>query len=289
MINALQVTNLNFYGDYLIAIKDNATGEIYAAINHILRNIGFNEKQIEYQRKKFTKDVVISKGTRKFSGVEINMPSIDGIWCISNRKLPIALTKIMVTPKMKQTQPELAYKLELYQDKCADVLASVFIDDKAQYINIEPLMESISNITNALSSITDRLSILEQSSKKPLPANKYSRWKTMIFKKLNTLTSYVNENSDENLSMPRIMGLVYNETQDTYDIDFNDYTDMYRCEYGLQDDVKVQTLDVINHYKDIRDMFTLTLDSIMDKLHLQNESDMQHQNIFDILALHMGN
>lgn len=32
---------------------------------------------------------------------------------------------------MKQTQPELATKLELYQDKCADVLASVFIDKKS--------------------------------------------------------------------------------------------------------------------------------------------------------------
>lgn len=40
---ALQVTNFNFYGDDLIALRDNATGEIYAAINHILRNIGFTE------------------------------------------------------------------------------------------------------------------------------------------------------------------------------------------------------------------------------------------------------
>lgn len=30
---ALQVTKFDFYGDSLIAIRDNATGEIYAAIN----------------------------------------------------------------------------------------------------------------------------------------------------------------------------------------------------------------------------------------------------------------
>lgn len=29
---ALQVTNFNFYGDELIALKDNATGEIYTSI-----------------------------------------------------------------------------------------------------------------------------------------------------------------------------------------------------------------------------------------------------------------
>ena len=33
---ALQVTDFNFYGDNLIALKDNATGEIYTAITHIL-------------------------------------------------------------------------------------------------------------------------------------------------------------------------------------------------------------------------------------------------------------
>lgn len=43
---ALQVTNFNFYADELIALKDNATGEIYTAINYVLRNIGFTERQV---------------------------------------------------------------------------------------------------------------------------------------------------------------------------------------------------------------------------------------------------
>ena len=37
---ALQVTNLDFYGDILMALQDNATGEIYAAINQVLRGTG---------------------------------------------------------------------------------------------------------------------------------------------------------------------------------------------------------------------------------------------------------
>ena len=36
---ALQVTDFNFYGDNLIALKDNSTGEIYTAITHILRTL----------------------------------------------------------------------------------------------------------------------------------------------------------------------------------------------------------------------------------------------------------
>ncbi len=49
---ALQVTNFNFYGDELIALKDNATGEIYTSINSVLRGIGFTERQIRHNRDK---------------------------------------------------------------------------------------------------------------------------------------------------------------------------------------------------------------------------------------------
>lgn len=46
MVNntALQVTNFNFYGDELIALKDNATGEIYTAINSVLRELDLQIK-----------------------------------------------------------------------------------------------------------------------------------------------------------------------------------------------------------------------------------------------------
>lgn len=64
---ALQVTNFNFYGDELIALRDNAIGEIYTSINSVLRGIGFNtERQIQYQRDKWIKDRSISKGVSKF-------------------------------------------------------------------------------------------------------------------------------------------------------------------------------------------------------------------------------
>jgi flagellin-specific chaperone FliS len=43
-------------------------------------------------------------------------------------------------------------------------------------------------------------------------------------------------------------------------------------------------IDVINHYKDIRDMFSLTLDSIMEKLHIEEKQTSHKRNIFDELA-----
>jgi hypothetical protein len=41
-------------------------------------------------------------------------------------KLPLALAKINITPKIQSELPELAERLELYQDRCADALAKEF-------------------------------------------------------------------------------------------------------------------------------------------------------------------
>ena len=176
MTTALQVTNFNFYGDELIALRDNSTGEVYTSINSVLKGIGFADKdQIRKRRDKWINDIVVSKGICVF-----NIPTYEGVtkkdtpmnyqetYCISQRKLPIALAKINITPKMKQAQPELASKLELYQDKCADVLASIFIDKKiTSDINSESLAETISNaITLALQPVYEKISNIEEQSNK---------------------------------------------------------------------------------------------------------------------------
>ncbi len=145
-----------------------------------------------------------------------------------------------------------------------------------------------------LTSMDNRLSRLEeQSSKKKLPEKKYSRWKTRTFNKLNVLTEYVKSNSNsiksnKPIDLANIIHLVITETEDIYDIEINEYADLYRFEYCIDTEVKVQVLDVINHYKDIRDMFSLTLDSIMERLHIAEDTDCngnhKERNIFDELA-----
>lgn len=159
---------------------------------------------------------------------------------------------------------------------------------------LNTISESMTALCNTQTDINNRLSKLEeQSSKKKLPEKKYSRWKTNTFKKLNTLLSYVNENSDENLKLSEVIHLVIGETEDTYSIELNDYTDAYKSEFDL--DTTPYVIDVINHYKDIRDMFTLTLDSIIEKLHIAEEFDCngneinRARNIFDELAAKVEN
>ena len=295
---ALQVTNFDFYGDILIALQDNATGEIYTAINSVLRGIGFTDKdQIRKRRDKWINDVVISKGVVKF-----NIPTQEVVtkndttlfdeketYCISQHKLPLALAKINITPKMKQNQPELVSKLELYQDKCADVLASIFIDHKIpSQPNLQPLIDSLSILTQTITTMQQDINTLKESqSAKKLPEKKYSRWKTNTFNKLNTLLSYVNTHSEENLKLSEIIHLVIQETEDTYNIEINDYVEAYKSEFNLG--TNPYAIDAINHYKDIKDMFTLTLDSIINRLNISDNTKSSDKNIFDVLAEEINN
>lgn len=73
------------------------------------------------------------------------------------------------------------------------------------------------------------------------------------------------------------MHITTNEMQDTYDIELSDYIRDYMLENSSE--TKLYDLDVINYYKDIRNSYTLTVDSILERLNLKTES--LSQNIFD--------
>mgnify|MGYP005849366417 CR=1 FL=1 len=278
---ALQVTDFNFYGDELIALKDNATGEIYTAITHILRGIGFNSKQVEHQQNKILKDELLKSHTLKFSGVDLNMPSVNEIWCISQRKLPIALAKINITPKMKKDQPELSKRLLTYQDKCADVLASVFIDHKTvSDMNMQPITETLNTITNMLTTLTQTMTSMQQEInflEKPqqLPKKKWSYWSTKMFPKYQLLTDYFQ------ISYKELYKNLYNEMKNTYpDIDLNQEIDDYCYENHLE---SCYTLDVIEHNKTLRKLFESIVDNLLEQNNLTDTNNINTKipTIFD--------
>ena len=126
--------NVPFYGAELLAVQDKTTGKIYAGINSVLRELGFDEKQTEYRRDKWKNDKILNKGTLKFSGTLLGLPTGKDTWCIDIKKLPIALAKIEITPKMEKELPELSDKLEHYQECCADVLAEAFLSKEKMMI-----------------------------------------------------------------------------------------------------------------------------------------------------------
>ena len=154
--------------------------------------------------------------------------------------------------------------------------------------NLQPLIDSLSILAQTITTMQQDINTLKESQiQKKLPEKKYSRWKTNTFNKLNTLLSYVNTHSEENLKLSEIIHLVIQETEDTYNIEINDYVEAYKSEFNL--DTNPYAIDIINHYKDIKDMFTLTLDSIMYKLNLSDNIKSSSKNIFDVLAEEINN
>ena len=151
---------------------------------------------------------------------------------------------------------------------------------KSQQYNLEPLFDAITALTQTVANMQqDISSIKESSQKKKLPEKKYSRWKTNTFSKLNTLTQYANENSDQTLQLKDTIHITINELEDTYN-----YAQAYKSEFDIEPDVQPYAIDVINHYKDIREMYSLILDHIMEKLNLKTKDTGTDKNIFDLLA-----
>lgn len=147
--------------------------------------------------------------------------------------------------------------------------------------NIQPLIDAITTLTNTVSIMQQDISSLKgASTKKKLPDKKYSRWKTTTFDKLRLLTDYVNEHSDQELRLSATMHIILNEVQDTYNIEFSDYIKDYMFETECEN--RPYDLDVVNYYKDIRNMYDTTLNSILEKFNL--ELPKINRNIFDELA-----
>ena len=63
-------------------------------------------------------------------------------------------------------------------------------------------------------------------------------------------------------------------------MEINDYVEAYKSEFNLN--TNPYAIDVINHYKDIKEMFTLTLESIMSRLNLSDNSKLSSRNVFEI-------
>lgn len=206
-------------------------------------------------------------------------------YCISQHKLPLALAKINITPKMKQNQPELASKLELYQDKCADVLSSVFIDHKtADSTAIQPILDTLNTFTktvnDTLLSLNERMSKLEESQeqvKKSLPKKRFSYWNSKMFSKYQLLMDYFEIPTGKNRILYREL---YKEFHNTYpDIEINQIVDDYCCDNGLD---SCFTLDAIEHDKMARKLFESMVDGLLEKYELLTENiSVREKTIFD--------
>ena len=250
--------------------------------------------------------------TREQIGIALEYSNPDVALSKIHKKHKDRLDELSVVTKLESTDGK-EYNTTLYSERgimeicrwSRQPKANIFMDwvwdiiEKYRHNelqpNLEQLTETLSSIAQTLANITNNMvsmqqdinSLKESQTTKKLPEKKYSRWKTNTFNKLNTLLSYVNTHSEENLKLSEIIHLVIQETEDTYSIEINDYVEAYKSEFNL--DTNPYAIDVINHYKDIKDMFTLTLDSIMNRLNLSDNIKTSSKNIFDVLAEEINN
>lgn len=132
MINEIQVVEqklVNFNGADLLGIKAN-DGKVYVGVRWVCEGIGLSDGQIKAERRRIQEDITLKASGRNFV-LKGNGGSRD-VMCIELDFLPIWLTKINITPNMKRKNPEASKKLEQYQLKAKDVLATAFIHNPVQ-------------------------------------------------------------------------------------------------------------------------------------------------------------
>ena len=178
-------------------------------------------------------------------------------------------------------------KANLFMDWVWDIIEKYRRNTLNTQQNIQPLIDAITTLTQTITQMQEDISALKFqtsspiSSTKKLPELKYSRWKSRMFEKLKLLTEYANSNSAYNITLADTLHITINEMQDTYDIELSDYVKDYMLENSSEE--KPYDLDVINYYKNIRDLYSSTVDSIMERLNLRTDISSP-KNIFDILA-----
>lgn len=123
----LTVKNVDVFGDTIMAVKDK-DGNIWAGVSCFCRALGMDKKQKDNQVEKVQQDDILKRGAGKFPA---------GVFDLTNETValridfvPIWLTKIRITPNMKNEHPELAEKLLKYQLQAKDILADAFLPNR---------------------------------------------------------------------------------------------------------------------------------------------------------------
>lgn len=123
-MNALEIKEINFLGDTLIAIRDEE-GNIWADVRQILEEIGLSECIIKNELLYIQRDSALSQGKRHF-----DLPTkgdTQESLCLKLDYIPLWLANIRLTPSMVKRKPGISEKLLNYQLKAKDALTTAFI------------------------------------------------------------------------------------------------------------------------------------------------------------------
>lgn len=144
-------------------------------------------------------------------------------------------------------------------------------------INIQPLLDTMTSLTQLMSTIQQDITSLkeqQQTIQKQLPKKKFSAWTSKMFPKYQLLMDYFD------IGRKELYHNLYIELQNTYpDIDLSQEQDDYCFENGLD---SCFTLDVIEHNRNLRMLFTSVVDNLLEKYNLATQSEpIRRTTIFD--------
>ena len=166
-----------------------------------------------------------------------------------------------------------------------DFLANKFTGEKgilftAKYVKKFHEMEtillsnSIAEINPDIKQIRDILQSIKYIMSKSIPAKKYNKWTIETNSKIKLLAEYFH------VSHLTILSNIYIELEDTYGIDLNEYQLEYCNNMGLEN---CSQLDVIQSNKDLKQSFSLLIDSFLELYGLAADTNVfkKRKIIFD--------
>lgn len=150
---------------------------------------------------------------------------------------------------------------------------------QSQQINMKPLVDAITTLTNNILSMQQEIQELKQSQRnKYLLEKRYpSAWYKKMAPKYKMLMEYFDCTRSE------LYSSIYKELEDTYDIDLNQLHEDYCYENHLLKD-ECYPMDAIEHNTNLRNALTLLIDSSLIKYGLQTEEEIKHfkrETLFD--------
>lgn len=145
-----------------------------------------------------------------------------------------------------------------------------------QQIDMKPLTDAISKLTDITVLISDRISKIEEQQKQILlPKRVFTRWTKKMFPKYDLLMNYFN------ISRSELYHNLYIELENTYsDIDIKQLQDNYCYENNLD---TCYPLDAIEHNTSVRMLFENLVDNLLTAYSLSSDDLLltRKSTIFD--------
>ena len=246
----------------------------------------------------------MTTASKLYSFLELN-PSHFSWWCNTNIKnnkfaienedyFPFAIEGERFNPKQKtdyKLTSEFAKKLSMtgnterheqarqYFIACEHGLKIATQRLQSQQIDMKPLVDAITTLTNNMISMQQDVQELKQAQRnRYLLEKRYpSAWYKKIAPKYKMLMDYFDCTRSE------LYSSIYKELEDCYNVDINQIHEDYCYENHLLKD-ECYPMDAIEHNTQLRDALTLLIDSSLLKYGLQTEDEIKNfkrKTLFD--------